>query len=236
MTTPFEAEEIEALEIAVSEFARTRVRGDPPLHCFPLRGEWERARPQERVTHPEPEVRGAWGVEMPELAPEPVLRLAELAREAGWEVRVSYARGRGVHGTTGRPTALQHNIGVAFGQHPMTDAHAVATYVRPAAGAGAWSWRSVWIWGPALPHFGLCSLAELQGFLRTQQLDTDAVRERVRIEAEAKAGQDDARKLIKELRASGMSIESICTDLGLELEIEEVRKLTAPAKAKKESG
>lgn len=195
---------------------------------------WFRVLPPTEK-HPEPEVRGVWGTEMPELAPEPVLKLAELAREGSWEVRAVYAKGNGMHGSTGRPTALRHVIALSFSGHPVAGVQAAATYVKPAKG-GAWSWESVWVWGSALPHFGLCSLAELKGLLSSGELDTGAVRERVRVEEEAKAEQAAARKELKNLKLQGMSVERICSELGLELEREEVAKILTPARAKKESG
>lgn len=202
----------------------------PPLVCFPLRVEWEQQKPRERSQHPEPEVRGEWHEDVTEmLVPDPALKIAELAREAGWKVRMSYARGNGVHGATGKPTAVRHSIAVAFGRHPMTAVQAVATYVRPASGS-SWSWESVWVLGPSQPHFGLLSLAELKAFLETQVLDEAAVRERVRAETEAKSEQDAARTLLKELRQAGMSVAEICTAFGLELEVEDVIKIVSPPK------
>lgn len=200
----------------------------PPLHCYPLRGEWERVKPRERSQHPEPQVRGAWGVEMPERCPDPVLKLAELAREASWEVRVSYARGNGVHGATGRPTALRHSIAIAFGRHPLTDAQAVATYVRPVAGSGTWSWESVWLWGPGLPHFGLCSLADLKEWLASGGvLDYAAVRARVEGAAAAREALEEKRKLIKKDFKAGKSAEVLARREGLS--VEDVLKIVVPA-------
>ena len=197
---------------------------------------------RERSQHPEPEVRGFWadlgaaGTEY--LIPGPVLQLAELAREAGWEVRVSYARGNGVHGSTGRPTAVRHSIALAFGKHPMTDAQAVATYVKPVNG-GTWSWESVWMWGPDLLHFGLCNLAELKEWLREGgAVGADwyaAVRERVTGVADAKAQRLQLRKEIKALHAAGESLARICQH-AKGLAREDVLKIIAPPKAKKDHG
>jgi len=237
MTMPFEIEESEAPEIVVSEFARTRVQGDPPLHCFPMRIDWEQAGggAVEVQRHPEPEVRGAWGVEMPEMAPDPVLKLAEVARGAGWEVRVSYARGAGVHGATGRPTAVRHSIAVTFGRHPMTDAQAVATYVRPAAGSGTWTWESVWLWGPELKHFGLCSLAELKEWLVAGgEIDYAAVRARVRAAEDVRAARAELVKLIKKDFAAGIEAKEIAKRKGMTEE--DVLKIVKPKRAKKDHG
>src|SRR6188508_1468518 len=207
------------------------------------KGVWGRVE-GERNAHPAPEVGGHWhrldadavGTAGPLALPAPVLKLAELAREASWEVRVSYARGNGTHGGTGRPTGLRHSVALAFGRHPMTDAQAVATYVKPVSG-GTWTWESVWIYGPSQPHFGLLSLADLKQWLTAGGvIDTDAVRWRVAEVEAAEVAQKEARKLIKSMRQGGMSVESICTELGLELESEEVIKICTPARGKKSEG
>jgi hypothetical protein len=237
MTMPFEVEEPEAAELTPEQLAALEAPPAlPPLHCFPLRVEWERQKPAEVSGHPAPAVIGCWGTEVPELCPEPVLKLAELAREAGWEVRFSYARGNGVHGATGRPTAVRHNIAVSFGRHPMTDAQAVATYVKAAAGSGTWSWESVWLWGPALPHFGLCGLAELKHWLTQETPEQWYAEVRWRVAEMDAAGveQAEARKQLKAMKAEGMSVEAICTELGLELDREEVERVLKPPKAKSE--
>jgi hypothetical protein len=93
--------------------------------------------------------------------PESVMKLAEFAREAGWEVRVQYARGNGIHGSTGKPTGLVHSLAVRMGNHPMTDAQAVAVYVS----GSSWTWKSIWVSGPELPPFGAAGLTELKEWL-----------------------------------------------------------------------
>jgi hypothetical protein len=60
--------------------------------------------------------------------PSAVLKLAERAREAGWEVRQQYAKGRTMHGSTGRPLAEKESYALVFHSHPMTDFSAYAVY------------------------------------------------------------------------------------------------------------
>lgn len=103
-----------------------------------------------------------------DVAPAPVLKLAEYAREHSWEVRVQYSQGHFPHATTGRPGALKDVIGVRFGAHPMTDRQAYAIYARTAndrGGKGVWSWESFMVWGPDISPAKLYLLAELQAFL-----------------------------------------------------------------------
>lgn len=131
------------------------------LCCFPM-PLIEEAR--ERSQHPAPGEVGHWG-DGREDAPGPVVSLAEAARRAGWQCEVRYARGNGVHGSTGRPTSLRHSFAMRFGGHPLSRCEARAVYVRPAAGSGAWAWGSVWLWGPAVPFFGWASVAGLKVWL-----------------------------------------------------------------------
>lgn len=201
-------------------------------------GVWSKVMPPT-ARHPEPEVHGVWfrfGTPVDYgLLPDPVLRLAELAREASWEVRVCYARGNGVHGTTGRPTGVRHVIAIAFGRHPLADAQGVCTYVKPASG-GSWTWESVWLWGPELKHFGLCSQAELKHWLKEgAQVEPEwygEVRARVRGAENLKAQASERSKLIKALHREGVCVEELARYF--ELEEAAVRKLVTPARAKKD--
>ncbi len=100
------------------------------------------------------------------LAPLPVLKLAEFAREYSWEVRTQYSQGNMPHAVTGRPGILKDLIALRFGAHPMTDRQAYAVYARQAwPPVGKWSWSSVMIWGPDLPPFGGCGITELKNYL-----------------------------------------------------------------------
>jgi hypothetical protein len=76
--------------------------------------------------HPEPAVSSREGREG--VYPSAVLKLAERAREAGWEVRQQYARGRGVHGSTGRPLAEKESWALVFHSHSMTALTGYAVY------------------------------------------------------------------------------------------------------------
>lgn len=96
--------------------------------------------------------------------PAPVSSLAEYAFEHGWKVHLQYSRGCFPHGTTGKPTAVRHVIGLRFGDHPDTSRQAYAVYSAPVS-SGAWSWSSVQIWGPDLPPYGGCGVTELKAYL-----------------------------------------------------------------------
>lgn len=82
--------------------------------------------------HPAPEVSSREG-RVPAAWPGPVFKLAQEAREWGWEVSQQWSRGHGVHGSTGRPTALKDRYALRFGLHPLTDARAYAVHA-----GGAW--------------------------------------------------------------------------------------------------
>lgn len=96
--------------------------------------------------------------------PDPVLKLAETAREHEWGVEVRYSRGRMPHATTGNPLGLRHLVAVRIGSHPRTQRQAVAVYSSPAARA-AWSWETIYVWGPDLPPFPHLNLSELRQWL-----------------------------------------------------------------------
>jgi hypothetical protein len=82
--------------------------------------------------HPEPVVSSREG-RIGGSVPTAVLRLQEKAFEWGWDVRLQYARGRTMHGSTGRPLAEKDSYALIFSGHPMTDAGAYAVYR-----GGAW--------------------------------------------------------------------------------------------------
>ncbi len=67
--------------------------------------------------------------------PTPVQKLAQRASEAGAQAIVQYARGHGVHGSTGRPTAVRDSWAVRI----------VNGAGRAAAVYAGGSWGSVWI-------------------------------------------------------------------------------------------
>jgi hypothetical protein len=93
----------------------------------------EKKAPGVLGPHPAPAVSSREGVQGTQY-PSAVLKLAERAREAGWEVRQQYAKGRGVHGSTGRPLAEKESFALVFHSHPMTAAGAYAVYR-----GGAWA-------------------------------------------------------------------------------------------------
>jgi len=122
-----------------------------PVVGYPMGSDTRVAPARER--HPAPLV-SSRDVVRPD-QPGPVLALAEYAAEAGWSVLTQYARGRSVHSTTGRPTALVDSwaVRVALG-----DKHAFAVYM-------AGTWKYVWIFGPAIPPFGKAGVTELKQWL-----------------------------------------------------------------------
>lgn len=141
---------------------------ETPLHCFPMRMEWEATLPilaAEAFPAPLHHSRESFPAHMgAKLFPAPVLKLATFAREYSWEVRTQYSQGCMPHAITGRPGALKALIGLRFGAHPMTDRQAYAVYSRPVSG-GAWTWASVAIWGPDLPPYLGCGITELKEYL-----------------------------------------------------------------------
>jgi hypothetical protein len=96
--------------------------------------------------------------------PGPVLKLAQDGREAGWEVLTAYSRGYGLmyRGSW----QCEERISLRFGLHPKTGRQAYAIYRRTAGEkAGAWTWHQVYLWGPDLTPFGLCTVTDLRYFL-----------------------------------------------------------------------
>lgn len=133
-------------------------------------------------------------------APSSVLTLAEYARKQSWEVRAQYTRGCFPHATTGRPGAEQHVISLRFGGHPMTDRQAYAIHSRAVAGDGAWTWKSVAVWGPDLPPYLGLGITGLELFLDEPARATEIIAARVvdlEMAAAAKALETDVRKEIK---------------------------------------
>lgn len=125
-----------------------------------------------REPFPAPEFTSRDQDQQPEILPGPVMKLAEFAREAGWEVRVQASQGCLPHSTTGRPGTPKDLIGVRFGGHPMTDRQAYAIYSRAAKG-GTWTWSSVMLWGPDLPAYGGGGLEHLNRFLFDPTMSTE---------------------------------------------------------------
>lgn len=172
---------------------------DPPLHCYPLRSDWERTFPA--VTgEPFPAPRVTSRSQVPFMAPPAVLKLSEFAREHSWEVRTQISQGSFPHGTTGRPSALKDAIGVRFGAHPMTTRQAYAVYARTAP-KSAWAWTSIMIWGLDLTPYAGCGITELKHYLSTPTESAEVVREWVQALKRAAAATEEARKRRARIRA-----------------------------------
>lgn len=177
--------------------------------------------------------------------PQPVLSLAEYARENSWEVRAQYTRGRFPHSTTGRPGAEKHVISLRFGEHPMTDRQAYAIYASSVTGAAAWAWGSIAVWGPDLPPFLGCGVTELREFL---SCDAGAQFERgieawVRDIKRRQGDAEQARKAREARRAEirrefgkGRTVESLALQYGET--VEDVSRMVAKRSSgvKKEAG
>lgn len=110
-----------------------------------VRRQLDAAREAGRLPpHPAPEVpcRLAVAGEMGRDA----LRLQRAAQAAGWTVQATYARGWGVHGTTGRPTAKRQSVAArCWGPDGR---RMVAVWSKGCSGTGSWSCDLVLTWGP----------------------------------------------------------------------------------------
>lgn len=111
-------------------------------------------------------------------APGAVSTLAADAMRLGWKARVQYARGRFPHGGTGAPTMERESFAVLMRRE------------RPSGAWGAYAvyagdtWRSVMMWGAALPWFPLASVTDLREWLADPGRGSewyDAIRERVHL-------------------------------------------------------
>lgn len=155
-------------------------------------------------------------------APQPVMSLAEYARENSWEVRCQYTRGRLPHGSTGRPGAEKHVISLRFGGHPMVDRQAYAVYARAVSG-GTWAWQSVAVWGPALPPYLGCGITELRTYLGEGATFHDAgmlkwIGERKAELANGEAARKQrevARREIRKAFADGMSVAMLAAQYSM---------------------
>lgn len=149
---------------------------------------WE--PPVDRAEHPAPQWTSIQAMPDDVDIPGPVVKLAEYVRDLGWDTRIQYARGNGIHGITGKPTILKHSFALKVGNHDRSERYAVAVYEVPVKGGTA-SWGSIWIWGPDLPWFGQCGILDLKQFLSDVAFDSvpalnlwmDMVRARVERQA-----------------------------------------------------
>jgi len=128
--------------------------------------------------------------------PGPVAALDRFARTFGWSTKIMYSRG---YAARYRGEWQEEEIiTVRFGAHPRSARQALAVY-RTIAGKGTWTWRSVWLWGPALPPFGLVGVTGLKLFL-ARPAASDAVVTRwcgwVRTAPEWKENQRAARWIV----------------------------------------
>lgn len=196
-----------------------------PFNCYPLRSDWEQTRIMENADgNPQRRYQNNWEdywkqynelvqgkepypapvvtsrQESAFLAPAPVLKLAEFAREAGWDVRTQYAQGYPPHGSTGRPGALRDSIAVCFGNHPLTDRQAYACYEKAASGSG-WAWNGIMIRGSDLPPFAGCGVEELKHFLATPGMFAHDLKGWVAQIVAKRAAADEATKLRAKERA-----------------------------------
>lgn len=153
---------------------------------------------QEREPYPAPMVTSRQ--ESAFLAPAPALKLAEFAREAGWDVRMQYAQGYPPHGSTGRPGALRDSIAVIFGNHPLTDRQAYACYEKPASGS-AWTWSGIMIRGSDLPPYAGCGVEHLKVFLSVPEMPARELAEWVKDIKAVRAAAEEATKLRAKERA-----------------------------------
>lgn len=97
--------------------------------------------------------------EMPEgiVQPGPVLKLAQRAREAGWQVYVQYADGYGIHSRLGTPTARVQSFAV---RAQCAGKRVVAVYKISSAAV----WDGIWIFGDRAP-FGKAGVTELEQYI-----------------------------------------------------------------------
>jgi hypothetical protein len=156
-------------------------------------GEREEHPPAEFCGEWESEAIPRWGLEVP----DSVTKLVQFARAYGWEARVRYSRGRGQHGTTGKPTSLSHLLAVALGWHPESRREAVAVYVRPVSGSTSWTWKTVYVWGPDMAPLKI-NREDLDLFLESPQ-DCEAElrkrqRDRLKAAQDAKPCRKDCAK------------------------------------------
>lgn len=109
-------------------------------------------------------------------APSAVQGLAQRARAAGWEARVQMSTGCTPHATTGRPSAAPKRLWAVRMLGGGNGAYAV--YEQ-----GSSSWKSIMLWGLALPHFPYASVTDLGEWLaaggRMEPGWYDAIRARV---------------------------------------------------------
>lgn len=116
--------------------------------------------------------------------PSPVLKLAEKAREASWDVRVQRSRGCVPHAAHGTPGAVKWLYALVLG-----NGEASAYAVHDGAG-----WTSVMLWGRTRAWFPAASVTDLAEYVSARGALGDewydAIRERERVKAARKKALD----------------------------------------------
>lgn len=110
---------------------------DPPLHCFPLRLDWEYATGWKPAAEPYPAPL-ATSTDKP--APGPVANLYKTAVLLGWTPEVTYAHGFMPHATHGRPGEAKESWAVRLSRGEQR-----AVAVRLGA-----AWSSLWTWSTSV--------------------------------------------------------------------------------------
>jgi hypothetical protein len=111
---------------------------DPPLHCFPLRVDWERATGYVASVEPYPVPAAAGHLVGIEDWPPVMASLFGTACAFGWSANVTRAVGTMPHATHGTPTTEKESFAIRFARG---SAHAVAVY-RGGAWESMWTWSS----------------------------------------------------------------------------------------------
>lgn len=109
---------------------------DEPLHCFPLRIDWEMATGWKPAAEPYPAPLRPSYEPAPITAPAPVTQLRKVLAPFGWTAEVTYAHGCMPHATHGRPGEPQESWAVRLVRGPQR-----AVAVRLGA-----AWSSLWTW------------------------------------------------------------------------------------------
>lgn len=172
----------------------------------------------EPVAHPPPAHTSRQPLPAEFVLPVPAMKLAEVAREYSWEVAVTYSRGWGIHGVTGKPTAERHVVGVRIGGHPLSKRQASAVYESPVS-RSAWTWSSMWVWGSDLMFVRLHLLEELHAFLAAggavERAWVRQVRDRVAAQDAAKKARAALVQAVKQANAEGRTPAELCVEFTL---------------------
>jgi len=131
-------DEITRLRAAEAGLPVAESHPDPPLHCFPLRMEWDMLHAGlAEIAWPDPETTSTQ-IGPPYLGKSAVSDLVKLCAPHGWTVRVTHARGC-YPSIGGRPSEQKDSLAVRLSRGRQ---RAVAVYV----GGSAWSWDTLYRW------------------------------------------------------------------------------------------